>query len=130
MTATTQTFDNALVIEFLAQHNPELIKQWHAQTGINALKQLAEEFNPPEHEPVTPEYPLIDEREVYEFLDLIIGCNDEADLLFGDDYETMADFFANDKDPKQQLFDLWRGCKGCFDRDLYPLSKYDCEVLK
>jgi hypothetical protein len=136
MKAATQTLDNALVVEFLAQHNPELIKQWHSHVGINALKQLAAEFNPPEPAPVTPEYPLIDERLVYQFIDSLVDCgNSEPDLLFGTfDYKDLADFFEKTPNAKakEQLFQIWRDGKDYY-KDYYKdepcfLSQYDCEV--
>lgn len=71
---------------------------------------------------------MIDEREVYEFLDILAGCSNEADLLFNDEYKTLSEFFEKEADVKGKLFELWRNVKGSFERELYPLTEYDCEV--
>ncbi len=94
--------------------------------SIASLRELAAEFSVAVD--VAPAG-MIDEREVYEFLDAIAGCADEADLLFYDkDYKTVAEFFETSPDIRAELFTLWRDSKGCMPRDMCPLSLYDCEV--
>ena len=66
--------DNAKVIEFLSLTNPDLIADWNKHVGIESLRQLAQDYGIKvvEPEPEKPEYPLIDERFVFEFIESIV----------------------------------------------------------
>jgi hypothetical protein len=117
--------DNALVVEFLAQHNPNLIKQWHNHIGINALKQIAEEYAPiPEViEPKQPKRPQVDERIVYAFLDMMTARIDEPELL---DARAPAQFWERDaKIVKAELFEEWRELKSHIIFDLKMANAFN-----
>ena len=91
------------------------------KTAIDSLQALALEFQ------AIPTPKMIDERLVYWFLDDVFDCGCDADLFF-DGYKSVAEFFENDENPVQKLFDLWREMKVIGNDDDYDLSKYDCEV--
>jgi hypothetical protein len=123
---TTQTFDNTTIVEFLAANQPDLIKQWHAHTGINALKQLAEEYGEkPAPEP-TPK--MIDERLVYCHLDSLAKMFDEPDLWGLPDDMTAEKFFNQGGNAIQKfLFQSWTDHKEFLDDEMW-LSPFDAEV--
>lgn len=87
------SIDNTTIVEFLAANQPDLIKQWHSHIGINALKQLAEEYGEkPAPEP-TPK--MIDERFVFEFIEQLMFLGDDE----GDIYD--------EEDRKHRLAEFW-----------------------
>jgi hypothetical protein len=143
---TAQTFDNTTIVEFLAANQPDLIKQWHAHTGINALKQLAEEYG--EKPAPEPEYPLIDERLVFEFMDFLIFNTQEFtfDTTDPDSAHGTTEFWQK---PRAEIFEhltshyeaikshhtgnnpFWFGDGvGFKNQDYYPDRLKTAEVLK
>lgn len=112
--------NNELFVEFLAEHQPDLIKQWHAQTGINALRQLAEEYAPPARN-----YPLIDERFVFEFIEWLMFLG-EDESAGEDSKHRLAEFWSctSQREQAKHLAGLWFDLRELLEDDAGLMFDY------